>query len=99
MEPSTMQFFYDLGIPVVNGYGLTEAGTALTLNDLKPFRADTVGKPLPGVDLRILNPDTEGVGEVAAREQDRDVALSRRSRAHAGDDRRWLAAHGRSGPV
>src|ERR1700751_6106896 len=67
MEPSTMQFFYDLGIPVVNGYGLSEAGTALTLNDLKPFRADTVGKPLPGVELRILNPDAEGVGEVAAR--------------------------------
>jgi len=67
MEPSTMQFFYDLGIPVVNGYGLTEAGTALTLNDLKPFRADTVGKPLPGVELRILNPDDEGVGEVAVR--------------------------------
>jgi len=67
MEPSTMQFFYDLGIPVVNGYGLTEAGTALTLNDLKPFRADTVGKPLPGVELRILSPDAEGVGEVAVR--------------------------------
>jgi long-chain acyl-CoA synthetase len=67
MEPSTMQFFYDLGIPVVNGYGLTEAGTALTLNDLKPFRADTVGKPLPGVELRILSPDADGIGEVAAR--------------------------------
>ena len=67
MEPSTMQFFYDLGIPVVNGYGLTEAGTALTLNDLKPFRADTVGKPLPGVELRILSPDADGVGEVAVR--------------------------------
>ena len=67
MEPSTMQFFYDLGIPVVNGYGLTEAGTALTLNDLKPFRADTVGKPLPGVEIRILNPDADGVGEVAVR--------------------------------
>src|ERR1700678_2353617 len=67
MEPSTMQFFYDLGFPVVNGYGLPEAGTALTLNDLKPFRADTVGKPLPGVELRILNPNDEGVGEAAAR--------------------------------
>jgi long-chain acyl-CoA synthetase len=66
MEPSTMQFFYDLGIPVVNGYGLTEA-FPLTLNDLKPFRADTVGKPLPGVDLRILSPDADGIGEVAAR--------------------------------
>jgi long-chain acyl-CoA synthetase len=67
IEPSTMQFFYDLGIPVANGYGLTEGGTALTLNDLKPFRADTVGKPLPGVELRILNPDADGIGEVAAR--------------------------------
>jgi long-chain acyl-CoA synthetase len=67
MEPSTLQFFYDLGIPVANGYGLTEAGTALTLNDLKPFRADTVGKPLPGVELRLLNPDAEGIGEVAVR--------------------------------
>ena len=67
MEPSTLQFFYDLGIPVANGYGLTEACTALTLNDFKPFRADTVGKPLPGVELRILNPDAEGIGEVAVR--------------------------------
>jgi long-chain acyl-CoA synthetase len=66
MDPATLQFFYDLGIPVANGYGLTEAGTTLTVNDLKPFRADTVGKPLPGVELRILNPDRDGVGEVAA---------------------------------
>ncbi|HZQ69297.1 MAG TPA: AMP-binding protein [Terriglobales bacterium] len=67
MEPSTLQFFYDLGVPVANGYGLTEACTALTVNDLKPFRADTVGKPLPGVEVRILNPDEDGVGEVAVR--------------------------------
>ena len=66
IDPQTLQFFYELGIPVANGYGLTEACTVLTLNDLKPFRADTVGKPLPGVDLRVLNPDAEGVGEVAA---------------------------------
>jgi long-chain acyl-CoA synthetase len=66
IDPQTLNFFYELGIPVANGYGLTEACTVLTLNDLKPFRADTVGKPLPGVDLRILNPDADGVGEVAA---------------------------------
>jgi long-chain acyl-CoA synthetase len=67
IEPSTLQFFYDLGIPVANGYGLTEACTALTVNDLKPFRADTVGKPLPGVETRILSPDEDGIGEVAVR--------------------------------
>jgi len=66
-DPSTLQFFYDLGIPVACGYGLTEACTAVTLNDLKPFRADTVGKPLPGTEVRVLNPDGEGVGEVAVR--------------------------------
>ncbi len=66
-EPATLQFFYDLGIPVANGYGLTEAGTAITLNDFKPFRPDTVGRPLPGMEVRILNPDAEGIGEVAVR--------------------------------
>jgi long-chain acyl-CoA synthetase len=66
-EPSTLQFFYDLGIPVTCGYGLTEACTAVTLNDLKPFRADTVGKPLPGTEVRILNPDADNIGEVAVR--------------------------------
>jgi len=66
-EPQTLQFFYDLGIPVANGYGLTEAGTAITVNDLKPFRADTVGKPLPGMEIRIVNASADGIGEVAVR--------------------------------
>ena len=66
-EPQTLQFFYDLGIPVANGYGLTEAGTAITVNDLKPFRADTVGKPLPGMEVKIVDPGADGVGEVYVR--------------------------------
>jgi long-chain acyl-CoA synthetase len=66
-EPATLQFFYDLGIPVANAYGLTEAGTAVTVNDFKPFRADTVGRALPGMEVRIANPDEEGIGEVAVR--------------------------------
>ncbi len=66
-EPATLQFFYDLGIQVGNGYGCTEAGTAITLNDFKPFRADTVGKPLPGMELQIVKADAEGIGEVLVR--------------------------------
>ncbi len=66
-DPALLQFFYDLGIQVANGYGLTEAGTAITLNDSKPFRADTVGKPLPGMEVKIVNPDAEGIGQVAVR--------------------------------
>lgn len=66
-EPQTLQFFYDLGVPVANGYGLTEAGTAITVNDLKPFRANTVGKPLPGMQVKIMDPGPDGVGEVYVR--------------------------------
>jgi long-chain acyl-CoA synthetase len=68
-EPATLQFFYDLGIAVANGYGLTEAGTAITLNDFNPFRPDTVGRPLPGMEVRITNPGADGIGEVAVRSQ------------------------------
>jgi long-chain acyl-CoA synthetase len=66
-DPQMIQFFYDLGIPVSIGYGLTEAGTAITLNDFKPFRADTVGKPLPGAEVKIVNPDADRIGQVAMR--------------------------------
>jgi long-chain acyl-CoA synthetase len=66
-EPQTLQFFYDLGIPVANGYGLTEAGTAITVNDLHPFRADTVGKPLPGMEVRIVDAGADGIGEIYVR--------------------------------
>jgi long-chain acyl-CoA synthetase len=66
-DPQMIQFFYDLGIQVAIGYGLTEAGTAITLNDFKPFRADTVGKPLPGMEVKIVNPDADRIGQVATR--------------------------------
>jgi long-chain acyl-CoA synthetase len=65
-EPATLDFFFDLGIPVANGYGLTEAGTVITVNDMNPFRADTVGKPLPGTQVVILDADENGIGEVLA---------------------------------
>lgn len=67
MDPATLQFLFDLGIPVANAYGLTEAGTAVTVNDFNPFRADTVGRPLPGMEIRIMNPAGDGVGQVAVR--------------------------------
>lgn len=57
-------FFYDLGIPVVIGYGLTEACTVATVHRLSPWRADGVGAPLTGIDVRIHEPGPDGVGEV-----------------------------------
>lgn len=60
-------FFYELGIPVVIGYGLTEASTVITVNDLKPFRGDTVGKPVEGVEVEIRDANEAGIGEVWVR--------------------------------
>jgi long-chain acyl-CoA synthetase len=66
-EPATLEFFQSLGIPVSNAYGLTEACTVVTINDFKPFRSDTVGRPLPGIEVKIDQPDADGIGEVAVR--------------------------------
>jgi len=66
-DPQMIQFYYNLGIQVAIGYGLTEAGTAITLNDFNPFRADTVGKPLPGIEVKIVTPDADRIGQVATR--------------------------------
>jgi long-chain acyl-CoA synthetase len=66
-EPKTLEFFHELGIQIANGYGCTEACTAITVNDLRPFRPDTLGKPVAGMQIRIVNPGADGVGEVAVR--------------------------------
>src|SRR6204780_597651 len=66
-EPATIAFFHDLGIPIYNGYGCTEACTAITLNDQKPFRPATVGRPVPGMEIRTRDQDADGVGEVIVR--------------------------------
>lgn len=46
-------FFHLLGFQVLEGYGLTETCAAITLNTPSDHRFGTVGKPLPGVQLRI----------------------------------------------
>jgi long-chain acyl-CoA synthetase len=64
VRPELAEFFYRLGIGIVIGYGLTEACTVVTVNDLQPFRADSVGAPVPGTAVRIASPGPSGVGEV-----------------------------------
>ncbi len=55
---------YRWGLPVAIGYGLTECCTVATVNDMRPFRADSVGHAVDGVELRIDRPSDGGVGEV-----------------------------------
>lgn len=62
-EPELLSFFHRLGLPVAVGYGLTEACTVVTLQDLAPPTVEDVGKPLPGLRVSIEAPDAGGVGE------------------------------------
>ena len=59
--------FKALGMPIYEGYGLTETAPVLTVNPLYRSRKGSAGKPLPGVELRIFHPDKDGVGEVIVR--------------------------------
>ncbi len=61
---------HGLGFTVLEGYGLTESSPVLTVTrpENKLIRG-SVGKPLPGVEVKIENPDASGVGEVLARGQ------------------------------
>ena len=58
IAPEIIQFFDDCGILVVEGYGMTESCAAATLNTPSEFRIGTVGRPLPGMEVRIA-PDSE----------------------------------------
>jgi len=56
--------FNDLGIEVVQGYGLTETSPVIAAENKKCMKAGTVGIPMLNVKLEIENPDENGIGEI-----------------------------------
>ena len=68
LPKETQKLFVGLGLPLAEGYGLTEAAPVLTVAEPRPgARGGSVGPAVPGVEIRITDPDDQGVGEVQAR--------------------------------
>lgn len=66
MSKEAIQGFLDLGINLLQGYGLTETSPVLAGENDKYKRVGSVGFPLPGLEVKIDNPDENGIGEILA---------------------------------
>ena len=55
IAPEILEFFYAAGVPVLEGWGMTETTGVGTVGTLEHFKFGTVGRPLPGVELQIAD--------------------------------------------
>ena len=67
IDKNVAQGFYDFGILAVQGYGLTETSPVLTAENEKCIKFGSVGLPLPEVEIKIDNPNSDGIGEIVAK--------------------------------
>ncbi len=67
INPQVLADMEDFGFIAIQGYGLTECAPILALNRDIYSKHESAGLPLPGVDVKVLDPDENGIGEFAAR--------------------------------
>jgi len=67
LDPEVFTDMTRLGFTIIEAYGLTETSPAATFNPLDKQKAGSIGIPVPDVEVRIVNPDEHGQGEIAIR--------------------------------
>ena len=67
LESGLYHAYRDIGLTIHEGYGLTEAAPVVAVNPMDRSKPTSVGIALPGVDVRIANPDEDGKGEIVVR--------------------------------
>lgn len=66
-SPETLEFFNGIGILTVQGYGLTETSPVISAENDTHMRKGSVGLALPGVEVKIVDKDENGIGEIVAK--------------------------------
>lgn len=67
LNPEVGKCLNDLGIPIYQGYGLTECSPIVSVNREDNLKHNSIGLPLNGVQIRIDNPNEEGIGELVVK--------------------------------
>jgi long-chain acyl-CoA synthetase len=67
LAPSVFRQYNQLGIDFIQGYGLTETSPIINLNPVEHYKETSVGKVIPQADMKVLDPDERGVGEIAVK--------------------------------
>ena len=67
LDPVVAAKLMEMGLNVYQGYGITETSPVLAAESPGMKRLGTVGKPIPGVEVKINRPNSDGVGEIWAK--------------------------------
>ena len=67
INPQVIRDYEALGIPMIQGYGMTENAPIIAVNRDYYSKADSVGKPMPGTEVKIIDQDEDGIGEIICR--------------------------------
>jgi long-chain acyl-CoA synthetase len=67
LKPAMTEFFDSIGITLINGYGITECGPLISINRPNYHNYESVGMLMPGMELKIDNPNENGEGEICVK--------------------------------